>query len=226
MTTIKVPAVPGLNRRQEFSASTKRDLVDVAEELFTEGGYAATSLDAIVAGARVTKGALYHHFSGKQDLFKAVCERLEERSAKEVEEAIRTHDDPWEQASLGLRRFLEIVREPGYRRIVIQEGPAVLGYERFREQEHLSTYSILRQIVSAVLGAGEWAVDEETLETFSRVFFGAINVGGAAVATSKDPEADSQRVEQALGVLITGLRLVIESGAPLDRVDPLAPPRS
>ncbi len=64
--------VPGTSRRQQYSASTKRALVDVAEELFTESGYAATSLDAIVAGARVTKGALYHHFSGKQALFEAV----------------------------------------------------------------------------------------------------------------------------------------------------------
>ena len=73
----KVPSVPGASRRQQYSASTKRALVDVAEELFTEHGYATTSLDAIVAGARVTKGALYHHFSGKQALFEAVFERVE-----------------------------------------------------------------------------------------------------------------------------------------------------
>ena len=71
--------MPGTSRRQQYSASTKRALVDVAEELFTEHGYAATSLDAIVAGAQVTKGALYHHFSGKQALFEAVFERVEER---------------------------------------------------------------------------------------------------------------------------------------------------
>ena len=73
----KMPPVPGTSRRAQYSASTKRALVDVAEELFTENGYAATSLDAIVAGARVTKGALYHHFSGKQALFEAVFERVE-----------------------------------------------------------------------------------------------------------------------------------------------------
>ena len=73
----KVPHVPGTSRRAEFSASTRRALVDVAERLFTEHGYAATSLDAIVAGADVTKGALYHHYSGKQALFEAVFERVE-----------------------------------------------------------------------------------------------------------------------------------------------------
>lgn len=216
MPKLKAPDATVPTRRQAFSASTKRDLVDVAEQLFTSGGYAATSLDAIVSGARVTKGALYHHFNGKQDLFEAVCERLEERSADEIAAAIEPLDDPWAQARAGLRRFLEVVREPGYRRIVIQEGPAVLGYERFREQERASTYAILRRIVHGILTAGDWEVDEETLETFSRVFFGAINVGGASVAVSGDPDADSARVEQAVGVLLAGLRCLIDAGVPLE----------
>ena len=80
------PRCPGASRRQQYSASTKRALVDVAEELFTEHGYAATSLDAIVAGARVTKGALYHHFSGKQALFEAVFERVETDAARTIQQ--------------------------------------------------------------------------------------------------------------------------------------------
>ncbi len=127
-----VPGVPSVTRRQQYSASTKRALVEVAETLFTENGYAATSLDAIVAGAQVTKGALYHHFSGKQALFEAVFERVETDASKTIQKALREHSDPWEKALAGLRAFLAVVREPRYRRIVIQEGPAVLGYERFR----------------------------------------------------------------------------------------------
>ena len=73
----------GTSRRAQYSASTKRALVDVAEDLFTEHGYAGTSLDAIVAGARVTKGALYHHFAGKQALFEAVFERVEHRGLED-----------------------------------------------------------------------------------------------------------------------------------------------
>ena len=116
-------AVPGASRRQQYSASTKRALVDVAEELFTEHGYANTSLDAIVAGARVTKGALYHHFSGKQALFEAVFERVETDASKAINKALKGKRDPWEKAQAGLRAFLEVVQEPRYRRIVIQEGP-------------------------------------------------------------------------------------------------------
>ncbi len=90
----KVPGVPGASRRAQYSASTKRALVDVAEELFTENGYAATSLDAIVAGARVTKGALYHHFSGKQALFEAVFERVESNASKSIQKSLKGRARP------------------------------------------------------------------------------------------------------------------------------------
>ena len=89
-------SVHGTSRRQEYSASTKRALVDVAQELFTERGYAGTSLDEIVAGARVTKGALYHHFSGKQALFEAVFERVEDDASSSIRRAIKDVKDPWE----------------------------------------------------------------------------------------------------------------------------------
>ena len=160
-----MPTVPGASRRQQYSASTKRALVEIAEELFTEHGYANTSLDAIVAGARVTKGALYHHFSGKQALFEAVFERVETDAARAIQKALKGHQDPWEKATAGLRAFLTVVQEPRYRRIVIQEGPSVLGYERFREQEERSTYAIVHEIVRSVLGGEEWGLDEEMLDT-------------------------------------------------------------
>src|SRR6478672_3520710 len=96
LLTPKVPGVSG-GRRAAYSASTKRALVEVAEALFTEHGYAHTSLDSIVAGAQVTKGALYHHFSGKQALFEAVFERVEHAASKRIQKALRGRKDPWEK---------------------------------------------------------------------------------------------------------------------------------
>ena len=207
-----VPGVPGASRRAAYSASTKRALVEVAEELFTEHGYAATSLDAIVAGARVTKGALYHHFSGKQALFEAVFERVEQDAARRIQKALRGRRDPWEKALGGLRSFLTVVQEPQYRRIVIQEGPAVLGYERYREQEERSTFAIIVEIVRATLEAGSWQLDEEMLQTFARIFFGAMSSAGESVSTSDDPEAAAQRVESAIGFLLAGVQSLVETG--------------
>jgi AcrR family transcriptional regulator len=207
-----VPRVPGVNKRAQYSASTKRALVDVAEELFTEHGYSATSLDAIVAGAEVTKGALYHHFSGKQALFEAVFERVEENAARTIQRSLKGHEDPWEKALAGLRTALEVVREPAYRRVVIQEGPAVLGYTRFREQEERSTFGIVLDIVGAVLSSGGWSMQEDMLHTFARVFFGAMSAAGESVSSSPDPEAEAARVEAAIGFILQGMRALADAG--------------
>lgn len=199
--------------RQRFSDATKRALVDVAEQLFTAHGYTATSLDAIVAGADVTKGALYHHFSGKQAIFEAAFERVESRATTGIARATEGHDDPWEKAQSGLRAFLEAVQEPAYRQIVISDGPSVLGHERYREQEERSTYAIVDEIVRSVLGTEAYDLDEQMLDTFTRIFFGAMSAAGSAVAVSEDPAAAAARVEAAIGFIMAGLQQLLESGA-------------
>ncbi len=219
MTSKVLRKVPGTSRRQQYSASTKRALIDVAEELFTAQGYAGTSLDEIVAGARVTKGALYHHFSGKQALFEAVFEKVEAEATKAIRKAVRDSDDPWGKAVSGLREFLAVVQEPGYRRVVIQEGPAVLGYERFREQEERSTYGIVQEIVSSVLNS--YDLEPSMVETFSRVFFGAMSAAGAAVSSAEDTRRASAEVETAIAFILAGLQQQAESGRKLPSPDDL-----
>ena len=204
-------------RRQRYSDSTKRALVDVAEQLFTEHGYSATSLDAIVAGADVTKGALYHHFSGKQAIFEAAFERIESRATTGIARATEGHADPWEKARAGLRAFLEAVQEPGYRQVVISDGPSVLGHERFREQEERSTYAIVDEIVRSVLTSEAWDLDDAMLDTFTRIFFGAMSAAGGSVAVSAAPAAAAERVEAAIGFIMAGLQQLMESGATLRR---------
>jgi AcrR family transcriptional regulator len=215
----KVPRVSGHSRRQ-YSSTTRRKLVQVAEEMFTENGYAATSLDSIVAGTRVTKGALYHHFGGKQDLFESVFENVEERAAKAIRKALKAEKDPWEKALAGLRGFLEVVQTPEYRRIVMQEGPAVMGYTRFREQEERSTFNLVGEIVRSVLDQRRWDFDEDMVETFTQIFFGAMSAAGESVSESSDPIAASARVEAAIGFILAGLRSV------MDAADPVSPPAS
>jgi len=214
----KVPLVPGTSRRAQYSASTRRALVDAAEGLFTEHGYAATSLDAIVAEARVTKGALYHHYSGKQALFEAVFEKVESAGAQSIQASLEGQKDPWEKALAGLHAFLEVVRQPSYSRIVIQDGPSVLGYERFREQEERSTFAYVLDIVGAVVSAGEWNLDTEMEHTFARIFFGAMSSSGASVSTSEDADAAAERVEIAIAFILSGLRALSEEGAKLPSV--------
>ena len=216
----RLRGVPAMSRRQEYSASTRRALVEVATELFTRRGYARTSLDEIVAGARVTKGALYHHFSGKQALFEAVFENVEERAARDIQRAVRDNRDPWDKALGGLRAFLAVLQEPGYRRIVVADGPGVLGYERYREQEQRTTFGIVQEIVSSLLIS--YDLEPSMVETFSRVFFGAMSGAGTAVSAAKDTRRASLEVEAAIGYILAGLRQMAEAGVPLpapDRLD-------
>ena len=134
----KLPRVTG-GRRADLSVATKQTLLEVATELFTTRGYVGTSLDAVVAGADVTKGALYHHFTGKQALFEAVFVSVEDEAAITIRKALKESRDPWLKALAGLRAFLTVVQDPTYQRVVIQEGPAILGCERFRESEDRSS---------------------------------------------------------------------------------------
>ncbi|CUR56568.1 Transcriptional regulator, TetR family [metagenome] len=207
-------------RRQRGSASTELALVEAAAALFAEHGYQATSLDAIVAGAEVTKGALYHHFSGKQAIFEAAFEQVEHRASVGISEAMAGHEDPWVQAQAGLRAFLSAVQEPAYRQVVVSDGPSVLGHERFREHEERSTYAVVDRIVRSVLTPDEWQLDEAMLDTFTRVFFGAMSAAGGSVAVSEDPAAAAARVEAAIGLILTALQRLLESGAaPLGPVE-------
>lgn len=193
------------SRRQEFSTATKRELVDTARRHFTEHGYAATSLDTIVAGARVTKGALYHHFTNKQDLFLAVHRAVEADAVRRIDAVLSQYDDPWQAATSGLHIFLEIAREPDYRRIVTQEGAAVLGPTRPPDSER-TTFSPVRHLVRATLTSGRWDVPEEMIDTFSRIFFGALNSAGQALATSTEPDEETVRIETSVGLLLAAVR--------------------
>jgi len=205
-------------RRQRYSEATRHSLVDVAERLFTAHGYSATSLDAIVAGADVTKGALYHHFSGKQAIFEAAFERVQSRATTAIVDATESRTDPWDKAQAGLRAFLGAVQEPGYRQVVVQDGPSVLGHERYREQEERSTYALVGGIVRSALSAQDLPVDgagldEAMLDTFTRIFFGAVSAAGGSVAVSDDPATAAVRVEAAIGVILDGLRRPRRGGA-------------
>jgi AcrR family transcriptional regulator len=203
------------SRRAQYSSTTRRALIDVAARLFTEHGYAGTSLDAIVGGARVTKGALYHHFTGKQAVFEAVFEKIEDDASARIKRALRRSRDPWEKATIGLRTFLDVVQDRSYQRVVIQDGPAVLGYERFREQEERSSYGLVQDMVRMVLSASTWEITEEMTETFSRIFFGAMSAAGEAVAVAPDPKAAVARVEAAIGFILDGMRSLADQGISL-----------
>lgn len=207
MTPRKVlRAAAKANPRREYSSSTRKALLENASRLFTERGYAGTSLDEIVRASRVTKGALYHHYGGKLDLFEDVFERAQKDAAKYIGRAVRRERDPWARAQAGLQAFLEVCQEPAYRRLVMQEAPVALGPERFTEAEHSSTYGLVQRIVADLLKGAE--IEDDLRETFAYVFYGAMRSAGAFVADAEDAERASANVQVVILSVLSGLRQI------------------
>lgn len=192
------------SRRADYSESTSQALVDSATDLFTKNGYAATSLDAIVKRARVTKGALYHHFSGKQALFEAAFNQVETRAMTRLNKAIDGDGSPWERALEGVQEYIKVCLDPAYQRLVIREAPVVMGYERWRECEERFSFGIIRRVLEQLIEAGE--LGDIPVEVTARMMFASLSAGASIIAEAGDPKKASAEVFTALIHMIEGIR--------------------
>jgi AcrR family transcriptional regulator len=200
-----VRAVPRTERRtqQERSEATRGALVGAARELFALDGYAATSLDAVVARAGVTKGALYHHYAGKRELFAAVVAGEQERLAAEVVAAYEGKRDPWEAFEAGCRAFLDTTLDPGTQRIVLHDAPAALGWETIRELES--------DLLTMMQVGIQRAIDAKRIPSrppgpLATFLFGALCETAMAVARSSDQEAAQKQSLAELRRVLRALR--------------------
>src|ERR1051325_9632271 len=121
------------SRQAQRSEATRRELLDAARDLYTERGFAGATLDDVAERSGVTKGALYHHFRDKKELFRAVFEALEQEMCNEIIEAAATAaGNVWEQMRLGVDAFLDAASDPAKQRICLVDGPSVLGWDTWR----------------------------------------------------------------------------------------------
>jgi AcrR family transcriptional regulator len=191
-------------RKAEQSDATRGTLLSVARDLFTERGYAATSTTEIADQAGVTRGALYHHFAAKDDLFRAVFEQIEQEVVERVARGAAAGADPLEQMRLGSHAFLDACLDPAVQRIVLLEGPAVLGWETWQEIEERYGYGLVAAAVEAVIAAG--LIDAQPVGPLAHVLFGALSQAGLMVARADDPDAARSEMEAAMDRLLDGLR--------------------
>ncbi|MFI0451300.1 TetR/AcrR family transcriptional regulator [Actinomadura sp. 6N118] len=189
----------------ERSDATTGQLTTAARRLFGTEGYATTSIDAVAAAAGVTKGAAYHHFKGKADLFRAVFVREQEEIAAELERAALAAPDSWTALRHGVRVFLERCTDPAFRQIVLLDGPAVLGWDGVREVEYDHTLRVLTLGMRAAAADGR-LVDGD-LATRAQMIFGALCEAGMLLARSGDPAAAQPAVEAEAERLLSALAL-------------------
>ena len=186
----------------ERTEATTSELIEAARTLFGAAGYAATSVDAIVDAAEVTKGALYHHFNSKDRLFEAVFEREQQRLARSILTATRSVDDPFERICVGNRTFLRSLLDPATARITMIDAPAVLGLERLREIESRYTTALLQRGLRDAAEAGQLKPGD--LDARSALIVGALCDAGVFVARA----ANSRR---ALKTVLAEAELLMEA---------------
>jgi AcrR family transcriptional regulator len=133
---------PPKSRREEYADATRQALITAAGELFTSEGYQQVGIETIARSARVTRGAFYHHFADKAELFDALVESLQADAGSKVSSAAAAAPAA-RRVSAGIREFLEVCTEPAYRQLVIETAPAVLGQARCREIEEAHVYGLL-----------------------------------------------------------------------------------
>ena len=202
-----------LSLRAEQVAQTRAALVAAGRHLFGERGFAGTSVEDLAREARVTTGALYHHFPTKALLFEAVFEQahaeLMAASAHHAEEA----PDELEFLARGFEAFLDAVLEPDIQRILVVDGPAVLGLARFTELDERDAFSVIVAALRAAVAAGRLRIEDP--ETVTRLLLGALTRGAMLIASSPEPTETRQAVAAATRALLSSF-----STAPLNRAGP------
>ena len=176
----------------------------MARRLFAKLGYGATATEEIVRQARVTRGALYHHFRDKQDLFLAVLEQEHARLASLAAAAAVAESDPWQAMIAGSTAFLDGCLDPAVQQIVIIDGPAVLGPERWRELDQGYYLGAFTQLLEAAVAQG--LIDRQPVDTLAHLIFGAMHEGAFLIARAKDKDAARRDVSDVLGRLFEGMR--------------------
>jgi AcrR family transcriptional regulator len=194
------------SRQAQRSETTRRELMSVARALFTEKGYAGAALDDVAERAGVTKGALYHHFRDKKELFRAVFEELEQEMCNEIIEAAATAaGDVWEQMRRGVDAFLDAASDPAKQRICLIDGPSVLGWDTWRQIDEQYGYALTKGILEAAMEAG--VIKRRPADPLAHIVLAALSEAAIQIARSEDQAAAKDEMSSALWALIESLRL-------------------
>ncbi|GGT62354.1 TetR/AcrR family transcriptional regulator [Streptomyces purpureus] len=189
--------------RVQQREQTRQALLREGRRLFSDRGYAAVSLAEIVLAAGVTKGALYHHFAGKPELFHAVLEEVQQEVGRRVAAVADGQDDPWGQFAAGCQEFLTAATDPDIQRIMLIDGPAVLGWAEWRAMDEAASGRHLADALTSLVDAG--IIAPRPVAPLVHLLSGAMNEAALWLAASRDP-GDLEHTREALRQLLEALR--------------------
>jgi len=192
-------------RRDEYAEATRGALVRAARALFARKGYARTGTEEIVRRARVTRGALYHHFRDKQDLFAAVFDEVERALGAACRAAAEAAgSDPWARFRAGCHAYLDACLDAAVQQIVLLDAPVVLGWREWRRIDALHGLGLIEDGLRSMVERG--LIARQPVEPLAHLLLGAITEAGMMIAGSKDVAAARRTVGRSLDHLLEALR--------------------
>jgi AcrR family transcriptional regulator len=186
------------------SEATRQRLVAAARELFGARGYAGVGTEEIVRAAGVSRGALYHQFRDKADLFAAVAEQIEAEIAGRIAaDAAGAAADPAAALRIGARLFLDACAEPDVERIILLDAPAVLGWEAWRDLAGRYGLGLVQLALQTAMDAG--AIVPQPVIPLAHVLIGALNECALYVARAEDPPAAREQCAAIFDRILRGI---------------------
>lgn len=192
-------------KQAERRQATRAAIIGAAKALFGEAGFSATTMDGIAAAAGVAKGAVYHHFATKEAVFEAVLDEVSADLADEAKVASRRKRDPLQSMIAGIRFYFTACASGPRARIVLRDGPAVLGWERWREIDHQHFGGMIPKALQTAMDEG--IIAPQPVEPISRLILGAITEATFATAGRANLTGAGDAYTAALTSLIESLRI-------------------
>jgi AcrR family transcriptional regulator len=176
-----------MSKRAAQGQATRELLIEVATRLFAERGYEDTSIEAVLAAAGVSRGALYHHFAGKDALFSAVVDSVENRIAAELTAVVADARDPVDAVTAASLGWVGLAGDPVIQRVVLIDAPSVLGWDRWRAAGEQSAQEAMREMLQAIADSGR--LTPELVGPFAHMILAALDEIALVIARAEDPEA-------------------------------------
>ncbi len=190
--------------KAEQSQATRAALIKAARTLFAERGYAEVGTEEIVRAAGVTRGALYHHFADKRELFEAVYEDVERELVERIaSSAVAAAADPLQALHAGAQAFLDACEDPAVQRIGLLDAPSVLGWERWREIGMAYGLGLVEASLQAAMDAG--LIGRQPSRPLAHLLLGALDEGAMLVARAEDAVETRRQVGASLAGLLDAL---------------------
>jgi AcrR family transcriptional regulator len=192
------------DKKAAQTLATKQRLESVARDLFAKRGFAEVSAEELVAKAHVTRGALYHHYNGKEGLLAAVVEALMQELHETIVRESASLTDTVEALERGMAVFLNVCSEPGVQRILLIDAPAVLGWAKWREIDAKYGFGLIKNALTAAMNAG--ALRRQDAGLLAHILLGALTEAAMVIARSPHPAKARKDAEGALASVLAGWR--------------------